>query len=72
MNGPISRAQTAVGNSTGTTMTENCYKRLCDENKLQKNEKKRTSGSENLIGCDVAETAPPKKLLLLQNGDVKT
>jgi hypothetical protein len=53
-------------------MTENCYKRLCDENKLQKTEKKRTSGSENLIGCDVAETAPPKKLLLLQNGDVKT
>jgi hypothetical protein len=40
-------------------MTENCYKRLCDENKLQKTEKKRTSGSENLIGCDVAETAPP-------------
>jgi hypothetical protein len=41
---------------------ENCYKRLCDENKLQKAEETRTSGSENLIGCEVAETAPPKKL----------
>jgi hypothetical protein len=27
---------------------------------LQKVEKKRTSDSENLIACEVAETAPPK------------
>jgi hypothetical protein len=58
---------------------ENCYKiRLCDENKLQKAEEKRTSGNENLIGCDVAETATPNKLLRRsldsagrQNSDVK-
>jgi hypothetical protein len=48
---------------SGTTMHENSYTRHCDENKLQKVEKKRTSGSENLIGCEVAETAPPRKLL---------
>ncbi len=40
---------------------QNCYKRLCDENKLQKAEEKRISES----GKEIAETLlalPPKKL----------
>ena len=37
---------------------QNCYKRICDENKLKKAEEK----GENLIGSKFAETGPPKKL----------
>ena len=42
---------------------QNCYNRICDENKLKKAEEKSTSGGENLIGARDAETGPPKKLL---------
>ena len=46
--------------STSTTM-----RTAIQDFVMKKVEEKRTSGSENLIGCEVAETetAPPKKLL---------